>query len=92
MFKFVSNIIHKLCDLLGEGEEIVKRSHRITGGRGEGQDGPKKDHMIFERSLTFLSNVIQNVCNLLGVAGVIKRSHCITRGRDGRSRRAKNRM
>ena len=33
------------------GGEVIKRSHWITGGRGGGQDGPKKDHIIFERSL-----------------------------------------
>ena len=38
----------------GGGGEVIKRSHWITGGRGGGgQDGPKKDHIIFERSLTF---------------------------------------
>ena len=35
----------------GEGGGVTKRSHWITGGRGGGQDGPKKDHIIFERSL-----------------------------------------
>ena len=35
----------------GGGGEVIKRSHWITGGRGGGQDGPKKDHIIFERSL-----------------------------------------
>ena len=37
----------KMSDL-----QAIKRSHRITGGWGGGQDGPKKDHIIFERSLT----------------------------------------
>ena len=35
----------------GGGGEVIKRSHWITGGRGGGQDGPKKYHIIFERSL-----------------------------------------
>ena len=35
----------------GGGGEVIKRSHWITGGRGGGQDGPKKDQIIFERSL-----------------------------------------
>ena len=35
----------------GGGGEVIKRSHWITGGRGGGQDGPKKDRIIFERSL-----------------------------------------
>ena len=35
----------------GGGRGVIKRSHRITGERGGGQDGPKKDHIIFERSL-----------------------------------------
>ena len=35
----------------GGGGEVIKRSHWITGGRGGGQDGPKKDHVIFECSL-----------------------------------------
>ena len=35
----------------GGGGGVTKRSHWITGGRGGGQDGPKKDHIIFERSL-----------------------------------------
>ena len=38
ILKFAPNVVQKLCDLLG--------------GRGGGQDGPKKDHIIFERSLT----------------------------------------
>ena len=38
----------------GGGWEVIKRSHWITGGRGGGQDRPKKDHIIFERSLTFV--------------------------------------
>ena len=36
----------------GRGE-VIKRSHWITGGRGGGQDGPIKDHIIFERSLRY---------------------------------------
>ena len=35
----------------GGGGGVTKRSHWITGGRGGGQDGPKKDRIIFERSL-----------------------------------------
>ena len=41
----------------GGGGEVIKRSHWITGGRGGGQDGPKKDHIIFERSLTYFSGL-----------------------------------
>ena len=54
ILKFASNVVQKLCDLLGGrggGGEVIKRSHWITGGRGGGQDGPKKDHIIFERSI-----------------------------------------
>ena len=43
---------------LGERGEVVKRLHRITGGRGGGQDGPKKDHIIFERSLILVELMI----------------------------------
>ena len=38
----------------GGGGEVIKRSHWITGGRGGGQDGPKKDRIIFKRSLTLM--------------------------------------
>ena len=44
MLKFASNVIQKLCDLLG----VIKRSHRITGSRSR---WAKKDHTILERSL-----------------------------------------
>ena len=33
------------------GKGGIQRSHWITGGRGGGQDKPKKDRIIFERSL-----------------------------------------
>ena len=55
MLRFVSKVVQKLCDLFwGAGEGVIKGSHWITGGRGEvkTQDGPKKDRIIFERSLT----------------------------------------
>ena len=45
MLKFVSNVIQKLCDLVGGGGG----GHQmITGG---GHDRPKKGHIIVERSL-----------------------------------------
>ena len=36
MLKFALNVVQKLCDLLGGREEVIKRSHWITGGRGGG--------------------------------------------------------
>ena len=36
---------------LGGGGEVIKRSHWITGGRGGGQDRPKKGSHNFERSV-----------------------------------------
>ena len=36
----------------GEGGGVIKRSFCIAGGGGGVQDRSKKDHMIFERSLT----------------------------------------
>ena len=35
----------------GGGGEVIKRLHWITGGRGGGLGGPKKDYVIFEWSL-----------------------------------------
>ena len=46
MLEFASNVIQKLCDLLG-GRSL--KDH--IGSQGGGQDGPKKDRIIFERSL-----------------------------------------
>ena len=34
----------------------MKRLHCITGGRGQGLGGPKKDYIIFERSLILKNN------------------------------------
>ena len=39
---------------LGGGGVVIKRLHWITGGRGVGLGTPKKDYVIFERSLTIL--------------------------------------
>ena len=36
----------------GEGGRSSKDHIGSQGGGGGGQDGPKKDHIIFERSLT----------------------------------------
>ena len=57
ILKFASNVVQKLCDLLGGrggGHQKITLDHR---GEGGGQDGQKKDHIIFERSL--------NICSLL---------------------------
>ena len=54
MLKFVSNVIQKLCDLLGGrggGHQMITLDHR---GEGGGHDRPKKDHIIVERSLSHL--------------------------------------
>ena len=42
----------------GGGAGVTKRSHWITGGRGGGQDGPKKDHIIFERSQAYFAAIL----------------------------------
>ena len=39
----------------GEGGRSSKDHIGSQGGGGRGQDGPKKDHIIFERSLTSLA-------------------------------------
>ena len=49
MLKFASNIVQKLCDLLGGGGGSLKDFIGSQGGGG--QDRPKKDRIIFERSL-----------------------------------------
>ena len=51
MLKFASNVVQKLCDLLGGrggGHQNITLDHR---GEGGGHDRPKKDHIIVERSL-----------------------------------------
>ena len=50
MLKLVSNVVQKLCDLLGGRRGRSLKDH--IGSQGGGQEGPKKDRIIFERSLT----------------------------------------
>ena len=48
-------VVQNYAIFWGGGGGLTKRSHWITGGRGGGQDGPKKDHIIFERSLIYIA-------------------------------------
>ena len=58
------NVVQKLCDLLGGrggGHQKITLDHR---GEGGGQDGPKKDHIIFECSLRLLKLTILHLKSL----------------------------
>ena len=46
----VEYLLKNYVIFLGGGGEVIKRLHWITGGRGGGLRGPKKDYVIFEWS------------------------------------------